>query len=178
MKNKIIVFVLFALFLKTSAFTQTNTPIKKIHAYKQASIPGIKPAIPNDDENKLQNSKPASNNYWIYVEISRFSKVFITDIWITGTRLKVKSETITDLPVIKIDYLAVSGMDTIILVPATANKVILISPKGFHTGSFSASKYLTDLVSKNELVIGYLFKGKKYFKALKTIIMLEPEARQ
>ena len=52
MKFKIIVFILFALLLKISAFTQSMSPIKKIHAYKQASIPGIKPAIPNDNENK------------------------------------------------------------------------------------------------------------------------------
>src|SRR5687767_15701281 len=67
-----------------SAKAQVKPVIKKIHAYRQATVPGIPPA--GNDERK------PTYNYWIYIETS--GKISVADIWISGKRFSVKTEPV------------------------------------------------------------------------------------
>src|SRR5687767_4474588 len=151
-----------------SAKAQVKPVIKKIHAYRQATVPGIPPA--GNDERK------PTYNYWIYIETS--GKISVADIWISGKRFSVKTEPIMKTPVIKINYNATNGTDTVIMVPETKNYVMLIYPSGKIKDSAIGSKYVSGLIKKSELVIGYFWRGKKYFAPVKAFTSLEPDIGQ
>ena len=153
-----------------SATAQIKPFIKKIHAYRQATIPGIPPA--GNDERK------PTYNYWIYIETLKSEKIFVADIWISGKRFLVKSEPVTKTPVTKINYNAANGPDTVFLVPESRHNVILIYPSGKIKDSPIGSRYVSGLIKNYELVIGYFWKGKKYFAPVKTFVSLEPDVGQ
>lgn len=151
-----------------SAKAQIKPVIKKIHAYRQGTVQGIPPA--GNDERK------PTYNYWIYIETS--AKISVADIWISGKRFSVKTEPITKTPVLKINYNAPGGTDSIILVPQTKYKVMLIYPSGKIKDSAIGSRYVSGLIRKSELVIGYFWKGKKYFAPIKVFTGLDPDISQ
>ena len=148
-----------------TATAQVKPVIKKIHAYRQATVPGIPPA--GNAERK------PTYNYWIYVENSE--KISVADIWISGKRFSVQTEPVTKTPVIKHNYDGSSGVDTVILVPESRYNVMLVYPSGKIKDSSIGSKYVSGLLKKSELVIGYFWKGKKYFAPVKAFISLEPD---
>jgi hypothetical protein len=148
-----------------SATAQIKPVIKKIHAYRQATVPGIPPA--GNAERK------PTYNYWIYIENS--GKISVVDIWISGKRFSVKTEPVTKTPVMKLNYNGASGVDTVTLVPESRYNVMLIYPSGKIKDSSIGSKYVSGIIKKSELVIGYFWKGKKYFAPVKAFISLEPD---
>ena len=153
-----------------SATAQIKPVIKKIYAYRQATVPGIPPA--GNAERK------PTYNYWIYIETLKSEKISVADIWISGKRFSVKTEPVTKTPVMKINYYAANGTDTVILVPETKYNVMLIYPSEKIKDSSIGSKYVSGLIKKSELVIGYFWKGKKYFAPVKAFISLEPDISQ
>jgi|SRR5687767_8676341 len=151
-----------------SAKAQIKPVIKKIHAYRQGTVPGIPPSG-NAERNPTYN-------YWIYIETS--GKITVTDIWISGKRFSVKKEPVMKTPVMKINYNAANGTDTITMVPETKYNVMLIYPSGKIKDSAIGSKYVSGLIKKSELVIGYFWKGNKYFAPVKAFTSLEPDIAQ
>ncbi len=176
MKKKIFIgCFLFCLFTAPS-FSQLILPIKKIHAYKQATIPGIPQTSFDENGNKIIASRKPTFNYWIYVEFQKSEKIEIVDLWISGIRFKAKSETINSLPVKKIIYTANSGNDTVLLMPPTSQNVLLTYPIDLLNKNSNSSTYLNKLIKQSELVIGFYWNGKKYFASTKQIKLLEPDA--
>ena len=180
MKKKVFIpAVCFAIII-LSAFMQVQPPVKKIYGYKQASIPGI---LPNhSEENDIKptgKNKPTQNyNYWFYLEIPKTEKINVTGLWISGIPYDIKTETVSNLPMKKIIFTGMEKNDTTIMVPATRNKVMLIYPSGKNKDTTINSKYITGLTNKNELVISYLWKNKKYYATLKKLEELIPDVRQ
>jgi hypothetical protein len=162
------------LLLTSNAFTQ----IKKIRAYKQASIPGVRPVVTDEQGNQIRQERKHNYNYWFYIETARSEKIIIADLWIEGERFSVKTEIISASPVKRIINTGSIPPDTVVLVPKTNNKILLTYPSGILKDSLVTSTYLSRLIRANELVIGYFRKGKKYFVAVKTMTVLAPEARQ
>jgi hypothetical protein len=154
--------------------------VKKIYAYKQASIPGIQPKLITLEGGESQQlpARKETYNYWFYTGVSKNEKIDVTSLWISGKKYNVKNEPVNNLPVIKVNYTAASVNDTVIMVPVTRNAVMLTYPSGEANDSVYLSKYLSSLVNKYELVIAYKWKGKKYYTFKKTIIALAPEAHQ
>lgn len=176
MKKKIFISsFLFCLFTNLS-FSQSISPIKKIRAYKQATIPGISQTNFDENGDKIYVPRQLSYNYWIYVEFSKFEKIEIVDLWISGIRFYAKAEIINILPVKKIINTANSGNDTVILIPPTFQNVLLTYPTGLLEKNKTYSSYLKKLIKQSELVIGFYWKGKKYFAHSKLFILLEPDA--
>src|SRR5262245_44600215 len=129
MKRNILITLLFGGAI-ASSFIQTPV-IKKSHGYKQASIPGTVPA--NTEETGIQpqkNKRKQNYNYWFYFEIPKTEKINVTRLWIAGIAYDIKQETIIDLPVKKMIFNGLANNDTIVLVPATKNRVILVYPLG------------------------------------------------
>jgi hypothetical protein len=147
--------------------------IKKVYAYKQASIPGI---IPASDENNTKKSERKQNyNYWFYLSIPKTGKVSVTGLWIDGKQYDLKSETVTNLPVKKIVFTGLEKNDTTIMMPATSNKVLLVYPAAEKPGD---SKNGLNFARTNELVIRYTSKGKTHYTTVKKIKELTPDVRQ
>ena len=176
--NKKIFIPVFLLIIIVSGFTRVKPPVKKVYGYKQASIPGI---LPNySEENDIHPSgktKPKQNyNFWFYLEFPKTEKINITGLWISGIRHDIKSETITDLPVRKIVFTGMEKNDTMIMVPATKNKIVLIYPSG--ESKLDDSKYALSLARQNELVVRYAWKNKTYYTTMKKLKELDPDVRQ
>lgn len=175
MKRKILISFICLCTITISSSAQ----IKKVYAYKQASIPGILPA---SDENDIkENNAPKKTerkqnyNYWFYLSIPKTEKVTVTGVWIDGKQYDIKSETITNLPVKKIVFTGLEKNDTTIMVPVTSNKVLLIYPAAEKPGD---SKYALNFARTNELVIRYTSKGKTHYTTIKKIKELTPDVRQ
>jgi len=170
---------IYILILYVFAFTTNSAAqVKKVYAYKQASIPGnIISTDDNDikEKNGAKQTEPKQNfNYWFYVTIPNNQKVTITGLWIDGQQFAIKSETVTNLPVKKIINTGLEKNDTTTMVPLTGNKVLLIYPGAQKTGD---SKYALNFARQNELVIRYTWKGKIHYSTVKKIKELTPDVR-
>lgn len=178
MKRKLL--ILFCVLVPACLFSiaQVKSPIKKIYAYKQGSISGIIPLNPDKPGNTAEKEHEPRFNYWFYTEVFKTEKISITDLWIGGKRFSVKNEPITVTPVKKIIDTGANGPDTVILVPKTHNKIILTYPSGLLKDIPGSSRFLSNLISRSELVIGYLWKGKKYFTGVKALKKLQPDVYQ
>ena len=80
------IFLSIGIFFVISSSAQTSSVVKKLHAYKQESIPGILTAFTDDNGNKIMEDRKPTFNYWFYLEFREFEKISITDIWISGKR--------------------------------------------------------------------------------------------
>ena len=183
MKNTFFIPIFFSIIL-ISGFTQKKPPVKKVYAYKQASIPGILPD--HSEENDIKEKDGAKKverkqnyNYWFYLEMPKAEKINITGLWISGIRHDIKAEIMIDLPVRKIIFTGLDKNDTTIMVPVTKNKIILVYPSG---ESKVESKVIPHQVfspiRENELVVSYTSKGKFFYTSIKTIRELNPDVRQ
>jgi len=152
--------------------------VKKVYAYKQASIPGnIIASDDNDIKEKNEAKQPARKqnfNYWFYLSTPKKEKVIVTGLWIDNQQYDIKSDTITTLPVKKIIFTGLEKNDTTIMVPATSNRILLIYPGSSRTND--SKKGLT-LAKTNELVIRYTYKGKTYYTTIRKIKELTPDVR-
>jgi hypothetical protein len=162
-----------------SCFAQLKTPIKRAYGYKQATIPGI---LPRYEENSgiqpAAKTKPKQTfNYWFYLEISNTEKINITGLWISGLQHDIKTEVINDLPVRKIIFTGLDKNDTMIMVPVTKNKVVLVYPSGETTNKKTNSNYIRQLTSKYDLVIRYLWKKQTHYATIKNLKAISPDVR-
>ena len=162
--------------LLSALYAGTYAQVKLVNAYKQASIPGI---IIGSEENDIVEKSGAKKrdqkqtfNYWFYLSIPKKEKVTITGLWIDGKQYEIKSDNITDLPVKKIIYTGVEKNDTIVMVPASSNNIILVYPGGIKSAGTKLK-----LAATNELVIRYTWKGNIRYASTRRIKMLAPDVR-
>lgn len=168
------------LIILISGFIQKKPPVKKVYAYKQASIPGILPnySEENDIKEKDGAKKPERKpnyNYWFYIEFPPAEKIKPTGLWINGKMYIFKYEPVTKLPVEKIVFTGLEKNDTTIMAPATKNKIILIYPSA---ESKVIPHRVIALARENELVISYTSRNKVYYASVKSIKELNPDVRQ
>ena len=174
MNQKGIILLFWLLAVSIIGYTQ----VKKVYAYKQASIPGT---IIGSDETDIKEEngdkktgRKQNFNYWFYLSVPGKNKIAITGLWIDRRQHEIKSEPVTDLPVRKIIYTGLEKNDTIIMAPVTVNKTILVYPGSIRNND---SKYALSLAKTNELVIRYSWKGKTYFTTIRKITELAPDVR-
>jgi hypothetical protein len=172
MRKKMIIALICLFTISSAGFGQ----VKKVYAYKQASIPGN--IIANDENDIPGNNGTRSTerkqnfNYWFYLSVPKKEKVSITGLWIDGKQYEIKSEAVPDLPVKKIIYTGLEKNDTTIMVPVIVNKVILVYPAAVKTAGSKLK-----LATTNELVIRYMWKGKIYYTSIRKIKELTPDVR-
>jgi hypothetical protein len=152
---------------------QQKSPLKKLYAYKQASVSGIKSGNPAEPVAQ----KTETYSYWFYLVLPSARSFTVKEIWINGKNFSPKTEPVNQLPVKKINYTDASSQEEQILVPATQDAVVLTYPASAVMEQAQISKYLKDLVTRYELVITYFWKGKKFYKVARKISELEPDMR-
>lgn len=160
--------VLILLFIAgTCSFSQGIYPVKKLHSYKQQSLPGVRPEA---------NEEPARNyNYYFFVEIGKSFSIRLVDLWIDGKKYSFEKDTIRTTPYYKIIQTGAILPDTISLVSRTSNKVIMFYPTGLLEDDRKRTLYIENLIRNNEMVISYIYKGKKYYVAKKKMTILPSE---
>ncbi len=161
MFKKILIVVCFFTFL-ASASAQ-KSPVIKIYAYSQATLPGKKPSGNKTDTDIKKES------YRLFVSVTGNEIINITGVWINQEyyRFTVSSKLKTPVKMEKPD-------DGIILVPKTNNKVLELMLKGKQEPAPRPGTKLGTLMKTNAIVISYSWKGKQYFITSKTIKDLPP----
>lgn len=177
MKRSFLIFSIFLFLTSSFGFIQVKPPVRKLHGYKQASIPGIQPNYTEENDNTEREPK-RHYNYWFYLEMTGAAKIDIKGLWISGIAHDIKTETIDRLPVKKIIYTGSDKNDTILMVPFTKNKVLLAYPKGISKDTVIRSKYIRTITSSNEVVICYSWKNKIYYSPIKKLKEINPDVRQ
>ena len=171
--NKIIFLISVTAFCFNSpVFSQGKCPVKKVYAYKQASLPGVQPKKAEDGGSERKETF----NYWFYLTLPDSKKIEITNIWISGEKFTAKAETVENSPVTKLINKSDSGNETFELVPKTKKKLMLVYPSGLNNETEVLSNRVQKKLDQNELVIGFTWKGKNRFAKMKVIKVLDPEA--
>lgn len=170
-RKTVILFFAFFGFL-ASMSGQAKCPVKKIYAFKQASLPGVNPATTG----KSETERKETFNYWIYLTLPPSKSIHINHIWLSGKKFSVTTEEIKTKPVTKINQMAGTAIETTELVPDTKHKVILIYPNGLQNDAIDLSVNLKKAIEENELVISFTRKEKQRTARKKLITVLAPEA--
>lgn len=153
---------LFLSFMALSMLACTQPKIK-IYGYVQHFTPGT---IPVNDEGEPMRHPTV--NYFIYITADSVDKVQASEIWVGGQWFKVTGQNAVTTPVtvtypVEKTLVASTHIKTVQLnIDVTQNPVIAPTTK------------LKKLMKNNELIIGYLCKGKKYYASLKKLIQLAP----
>ena len=156
----------FILLVTISAFAQ---PSVKIYAYSQRTTPGMIPV----DENGNPRRVGESLNYFIYAAFSPSFTIRFDGIWINGLGYSVQASKVGKTPVTIINNNIPTNPETTTLVPATKLSVISLQPIE-PTGNVLKTAWFRDMIKRNELVISYYYKGKKYFQPVRKIKALPP----
>ena len=168
MKYTFLLFCFLLIILSASAQTRGTA---KLYGYVQSVMPGANLGVINEAGEEVPEKNPARKNYRIYAVSS--SRIYPVEMWINGEPYSVKMDIISTTPV-------VHGSETMgnrtELVPATSQKVILLSP-----APYTETKNIGDvrsIASSNELVLVYRQNGKFYYSALNELTQLEAAAMQ
>lgn len=159
------------------SIAQLKSPVLNGYAYQRASLPGTIPkGVTNEDGSQADRPVKPMITHFVYLEIKPTQNIKPATIWIRGKSYKLETEKITSIPVV----LERQGIgektlsDT--LVKKTANNVFRIYPKG--TLVTKASSAISKKINKQNVVIEYFWKAKKYYYTISDIKNLQPLALQ
>jgi hypothetical protein len=158
-------YLVFFSFLTVTAFAQ---PAVRIYAYSQETTPGI---IPVDENGRPIRSKEPLVDYYLFAAYSPAYNIRFDGIKGQGYSVQTSKAGKTPITVTNNDIS--SNPVTTVLVPATKLTVISLQPIS-PSGNEVKANWFREMLRKNELIISYFYKGKKYFIPFKKIKSLPP----
>jgi len=170
MKKNLLFFIAFTIGL--NLFSQ---PPIKVFAFEQENLPGAKPAGIKDENGNLVKKAAAKKNYFIFLSFDKAYSLAPAQIFIRNTAFTTKTTVVRKTPVQYINNNIPAKPEKITLVPATKNKVLELQLDETPLEMTNATQKLTD---KNDVVIVYLWKNKKYFLTVKKLKKLEPVSNE
>jgi len=177
MEKKSVFFLLLLSVILGSCGVEKKS-VLKIYAYSQPVRPGILPKTADQMGNVITPAVKPVYNYFLYAENLKKDPVYISDIWLDSLHFPVTTENVNSKPVIFQRYNESDQLDTLILVPQTTHDIFRINPGSATEEEKVKNKKLRNLIRDNELIIGYLFKGKKSYRAVKKLNPLPPNIAQ
>ncbi len=172
MKKNLLFFIAFILSL--NLFSQ---PVIKVFAFEQESLPGTIPAGVRDENGNPVKKAATKKNYFIFLSFKKTYNITPSQIFIRGKTFTIQTTEIRTTPIEHTNYNIPNKPEKTILVPQTNNKVFELKINEATTqGKKTVS--VQKLTDKNEIVIVYLWKSKKYFATLKKLKKLEPIANE
>jgi len=168
---------LLFLFLVLISLTSKSQPSIKLFAYSREVTAGTIPKGVTDEYGKPVNTKKETHvNYYIFAVQNPSAKINFTEIWINGKFYKTQTRKIDTTPVVNINENVPDNPVKEVLVPFTKLKVISIIPGITMNTSVWRRSWFREMTRNNELIVTYMYNGKKYFKGIKKIKVLEYEA--
>lgn len=155
-------FVCF-LFILNSVNAQT-APVKKIYAYKQASLGGKKPS-----EHETAVSK--KEQYRLFIAYTGKGPLIIEGVWIEQEYYRVRMMPATRTPVLQGQQ---EGNERVTLVPKTSDTVRELQVLEKVEPAPRPGSQLGNLLKTNDFVVAYRWKGKQFYATSKTIKALSP----
>jgi hypothetical protein len=146
-------------------------PAVKAWVYELDSLSGTRPTTPNENVNA--GKKDAGINYLIYISHNKNLNIIPVEIFMKGTGYKVGMIQIKKTPVVIVNNNLPTNPVKTELVPLTNNKVLSLK-RGAVMSTNPSNATLKKLIDRNDVVIVYLWKGKRYFLTVKEITKLEP----
>jgi hypothetical protein len=168
--KKIYLFIL--LFISGTAYSQ---PAIKLYAYSQVSMPGNIP-VGTDEKGNPVELKELPENYYIFATHSQTVRINFNSVWIKGKYYQVQVEKVNETPVVNTNNDGTSKPVKTVLVPATKQKVMAITPVGAPGDSIIKASWFRTMLKCNEVIVSYNYNGKRYFLPLKKIKILPPVA--
>jgi len=167
---------MFLIFVLTSV-SAISQPAIKIFAYSQAVSPGIVPKGVTDENGKTKTTKKEiAVNYYIFASYNKSVKINIEEIWIKGKFFNSIVKNVDFTPVLNINETISSNPVKEVLVPATTQKIISVKTGQFIKNHTIKVSTFRNLAKHSELIVSYVYKGRKYFIGVKKIKVLEPVA--
>jgi hypothetical protein len=142
-------------------------PPVKLYGYSQSQLPGMVP--------KGSTGNGAKTETTVYFQFKASDKVKPTMLWVNGKTYRFKPQTVK-IPVVQVNKTIPSNPVKTVLVPANGLKTYLLSDLSVVTKTYISTPF--KLVRSNEVVIEYEWKGKKYYKTLKKLTILDPLANE
>lgn len=167
MKTSLLLF-LFVHVCTFQAFNQFCSSIHKAYAYSREVLPGVAPSVVIH-ENGSVREKPSEGNqqYFIYAEVRKSSKIVVTHIWLNGKRYDAITNVKTTPIVIQNTKGSVEQRDT--LVGKTRFKVLQFEMVMENKYKENATAKLPESEKSEGVLIEYLSKGKtRYYNMGKT----------
>lgn len=153
--------------LITATITGFGQPLTKLYGFSQSQLPGMVP--------KGSSGNGAKTEISIYFQWNQKNIVKPTGLWVNGKSqsFQLVSEKI---PVVQVDKTFPAKPVKKVLVPANGLKTVVFKGIQSKTGVIPAAA--KKLVPSNAVVVEYEWKGKKYYKTLKKLTMLEAVAHE
>ena len=149
-----------------------SQPSIKVFGFEQESSPGTVAANVKDENGNPIKKAANQKNYFIYLSLKQKYHITPQQVFINGEVFPVETSTIETTPIEHVNNNIPGKAGQTTLVPKTMNKVIklkIVAP--VQAEKTSTAKKLTH---KNEVVVSYTWKKKKYFAVLKKLKKLEP----
>jgi hypothetical protein len=137
-------------------------PVIKLYGYSRESTPGI--VRERDPSLPAKKQAHTAINYFLYSSNANAIRIQPVEVWIKGkgylaTSLLVKSPVLSD--------------EGTVLVSKTSGQVREIKTGKELPSNRKIPSWLRHMISANDIVLAYLWKGKKYYVTLKKIKELE-----
>ena len=174
MKKLILAFILLSCSCILHAQSYSGV---KIFGFQQSVSGGKRPTAAINEKNVAGTvAATPRKNLWLYLALPAKTVVSVTELYMDGKKYKVKTEKIVKTPVEYTDAAIPDEPKTTVMVPATKQPVVKLTP--LSAVAFSPNSTLRKLLAANEVVVGYTVKGKKYYTALKKLTYLDPALMQ
>ena len=147
-------------------------PSIKVFGYEQESSRGTVAANVKDEKGNPLKKAATQKNYFIYLSLKQKYIVTPLQVFIDGKAFPTEANIIKTTSVEYIDNNILSHPEKITLVPKTDDKIIQL--KIADTVLVKKTSALQKLTNKNEVVVSYTWKQKKYFAVLKKLKKLDP----
>jgi hypothetical protein len=147
-------------------------PSIKVFAFEQENSPGTVAANVKDENGNPIKKAATKKNYFIYLSLNHKHNIDPQQVFINDQAFPAEAIIVKSTPVELVNGNVRTHPAKTILVPKTNNKVIEL--KITDTIPVRRTSALQKLTNKNDVVISYTWKKKKYFAVLKKIKKLDP----
>ena len=149
-----------------------SQPSIKVFGFEQESSTGTVAANVKDENGNPIKKAATQKNYFIYLAFKQKYSIAPQQVFINGKAFPAKASLVDTTPVEHINNNIPGNPEKTTLVPKTSHKVIEL--KIVDSIQVKKTPAIQKLTNKNDVVISYTWKKKKYFAVLKKLKKLDP----
>jgi hypothetical protein len=147
-------------------------PSTKVFGFEQENSPGTATANIKDENGNPVKKAARQKEYFIYLSFKQKYNITAQQVFIHSKAFSAKASIVETTPVEHIINNIPGNPEKTTLVPKTSDKVIEL--KIVDPIQVKKTPALQKLTKKNDVVISYTWKKKKYFTVLKKLEKLDP----
>ncbi len=149
-----------------------SQPSVKVFGFEQENSPGTVAANVKDENGKPTKKAATQKRYFIYLTVKQKHRLIPSQVFINGEAFSVESNMMEKTPIQHVNNNIPGRIEQTTLVPKTNNKVIEL--KITDPVQVEKTSTVRKLIRKNDVVVSYTWKDKRYFAVLKKLKRLDP----